>query len=222
MKLYFIFLKQKKIIYSILFNLAIIEKCYQLTLLMSQERDDSNRMMIETIQLNLTVNIANQLTRSDVKKFNLIYIDSICFIETDKAVYKPNDLVRIRILTLDYDLKLLKNVVYDEISIQDSTNAKYYLARNVLANETTNGFVEIEFQLSNEANLGNWSVLVERRRKSRGGIGEGEGVNNKKTIKKWKKFELRKYVVEEFDLKYFMKIAINENMKTFHIQLCAK
>lgn len=60
---------------------------------------------------------------SDTKSFTIKAKNSFHMIETDKPVYKPGDILRIRILSLDYELKPLPKT-FKLIYIKDSSNSR--------------------------------------------------------------------------------------------------
>lgn len=104
------------------------------------------------------------------------------YIQTDKATYKPGDLVRYRVLFLDDQTRpaKLKNPV--DIFINDAASNRIKQLKNVdLIHSVYTG----EHQLSEFPALGDWDITV---------------YENEKPVKT-KKFEIAKYVLPKFDVK---------------------
>jgi hypothetical protein len=72
----------------------------------------------------LTINgTSGSYAFSDTKSFTIKAKNSFHMIETDKPAYKPGDILRIRILSLDYALKPLSKT-FRLIYIKDSSNSR--------------------------------------------------------------------------------------------------
>ena len=78
----------------------------------------------------------------------------VTFVETDKPVYKPGDLVRVRLLTVDADLKPAVDVV-KMIWIENSAGVRMEQWTNVSVDV---GFAAVEMKLSKEPVKGTWQV----------------------------------------------------------------
>ena len=85
--------------------------------------------------------------------------DSLVFIETDKPIYKPGQIVRIRLIAVDSMLRKTEDDV--TVEILDAKGIKVF-RRNL----HIDGMAEIEFPLSNEPNEGIWKVRVLRNGKT--------------------------------------------------------
>ncbi|XP_055295249.1 thioester-containing protein 1 allele R1-like isoform X3 [Sitodiplosis mosellana] len=102
------------------------------------------------------------------------------FVQSDKAIYKPGDLVRFRILVLDQNLKPVPSQEPINIFITDGANNRIKGYANL---RTSRGVVSEELQLSSYPVLGDWHIAVEA-------MGE---------LKKYK-FEVAEYVLPKFDV----------------------
>ena len=80
---------------------------------------------------------------------------TILFLETDKPVYKPGQTVRIRVLTLDPELKpIVGNIV---VEAQDAKGIKIF--RKTTTSDDY-GMTTLELPLSTEPNLGVWKLTA--------------------------------------------------------------
>lgn len=103
------------------------------------------------------------------------------YIQTDKATYKPGDLVRYRVFFLDEETRpaKLKNPV--DIFINDAAQNRIKQLKNV---ELINSVYTGEYQLSEFPALGNWEIAV---------------YENEKSVKT-KNIEIAKYVLPKFEV----------------------
>ncbi|XP_055314135.1 CD109 antigen-like [Sitodiplosis mosellana] len=84
----------------------------------------------------------------------------IIFIQTDKAIYKPNDCVKFRVLVLDWELKaapITKNELKIGITDPCQNLLKQWNGVNIANNS---GVFSGEYQLSDLPNLGLWKITV--------------------------------------------------------------
>ncbi|KAK6186300.1 hypothetical protein SNE40_008365 [Patella caerulea] len=79
--------------------------------------------------------------------------NALLLIQTDKAIYKPNQVVKMRLLAIDPDYKVVNGPM--TVSITDKNNNKLDEFRNVVGE---NGVVQLEFPISDEPPLGNWTI----------------------------------------------------------------
>jgi CD109 antigen len=104
------------------------------------------------------------------------------FIQTDKSIYKPGDIVKFRILVLDGDTKPFK---VDDIKIIIVDSDKNIIKKFKDANEKmVKGVYKNELQLSDTVNIGKWEILVKIK-------------DDKVTAKE---FEVDEYVLPKFEL----------------------
>ncbi|XP_062547424.1 thioester-containing protein 1 allele R1-like isoform X4 [Armigeres subalbatus] len=80
------------------------------------------------------------------------------FIQTDKAVYKPGDTVRFRVLVLDANTKPLQKINTIKVHITDGKNNRIKQWKDA---NLVKGVFESELQLSSAPVLGNWKINVE-------------------------------------------------------------
>ncbi|KAJ6643551.1 CD109 antigen [Pseudolycoriella hygida] len=119
-------------------------------------------------------------TFSNEMAINLPSKNQSVFIQTDKAMYKPGDIVKFRVLVLDSDTKpaTVKNL---NIFITDVTNNRIKQWLKVSTNE---GVYTQELQLSSNPPLGIWNINVD--------------VNN--DVVQLKPFEVAEYVLPKFEV----------------------
>lgn len=79
-------------------------------------------------------------------------------IQSDKAIYKPNDLIRFRILALDEHTKPLTTAIGINIYLTDGDNNRIKQWKNVQPNR---GVFTDELQLTSSPVYGNWHINVE-------------------------------------------------------------
>ncbi|XP_061401081.1 thioester-containing protein 1 allele R1-like [Musca vetustissima] len=103
------------------------------------------------------------------------------YIQTDKAMYKPGDLVQFRILALDENLRPAKLQQPLNFAIRDGAGNQITYLKDI---EFTKGVHSGKFQLSEQPVLGHWHIDITT------------GVENKDTAHK--QFEVAKYVLPKF------------------------
>ena len=80
----------------------------------------------------------------------------LIFLETDKPIYKPGQIMRMRVFTLDAELKpLIENVT---IEVQDAKGIKIF-RKDVQTDDY--GMTTLELPISTEPNLGVWKITAE-------------------------------------------------------------
>lgn len=80
------------------------------------------------------------------------------FVQTDKAVYKPGDTVRFRVLVLDPNTKPLQKVDTVKVHITDGKNNRIKQWNDA---KLVKGVFESELALSSAPVLGNWMIHIE-------------------------------------------------------------
>uniref|UniRef100_A0A0A1WID3 CD109 antigen n=1 Tax=Zeugodacus cucurbitae TaxID=28588 RepID=A0A0A1WID3_ZEUCU len=103
------------------------------------------------------------------------------FIQTDKATYKPGDLVQFRVLFLDANTRPAKIAKPITIVINDGARNRIKQLQDV---KLTKGVYTGEFQLSEQPVLGDWNIEV---------VVEGQTPESKS-------FEVAKYVLPKFEV----------------------
>ncbi|XP_075122981.1 CD109 antigen-like [Leptodactylus fuscus] len=79
--------------------------------------------------------------------------NTLIFIQTDKTTYKPGESVRIRVISVNHDLRPYKGVV--DLIIKDPKN---YIVQQWLKIKPVMGIVSKEFLLSDRLLLGDWKI----------------------------------------------------------------
>ena len=80
----------------------------------------------------------------------------VVFVETDKPIYKPGQIILMRVLTLDPELKPVREDVV--IEVLDAKGVKLMRATE---RSDEYGLVNFELPLANELNLGTWQIVAE-------------------------------------------------------------
>lgn len=78
------------------------------------------------------------------------------FVQTDKAIYRPSDTVKFRVIVLNEKLKPL-NETKIQIFITDGAQNPVKQFKDIVI---TKGAFQGSFELSDSPNLGNWSIVV--------------------------------------------------------------
>ncbi|KAG4067690.1 hypothetical protein HA402_005462 [Bradysia odoriphaga] len=104
--------------------------------------------------VNLTINCVRGLNFNATVKLNLNTKNESIFVQTDKAIYKPSDVVRFRLLVLDENLQLL-NASNVRIYVIDGAQNRVQQFMNPVFRK---GVFEEKFSLSDSAILGNWHI----------------------------------------------------------------
>ncbi|HEX5415765.1 MAG TPA: MG2 domain-containing protein, partial [Chloroflexota bacterium] len=78
---------------------------------------------------------------------------TLCFVETDKPIYKPGQTMHIRVMALNPALTPARGTVL--VEVQDATGAKVF-RKSVATDEY--GMATLDLPLSDEPNLGTWKL----------------------------------------------------------------
>ncbi|KAL9927453.1 CD109 antigen-like [Glossina fuscipes fuscipes] len=132
-----------------------------------------------------------------IEKSTALYMDTNqpnIYIQTDKAVYKPGDLVQYRILILDENIRPVKLESPLRVAIKDAANN--YI-REIKVSHLTKGVYSGRFQLTEQPILGQWTIEVD--------LG--------KDARQEKNFKVIKYVLPRFsvDIDTVKDLAISED-----------
>lgn len=102
------------------------------------------------------------------------------FVQTDKALYKANDLIQFRVLILDINMKPISSQELVHIQIEDGAKNRIREWRNLRPNR---GVISDELMLSSYPVLGDWHIIVE-------------------AMKEFKehKFEVAEHILPKFDV----------------------
>ncbi|KAL3865687.1 hypothetical protein ACJMK2_043051 [Sinanodonta woodiana] len=125
----------------------------------------------------------------------------ITFIQTDKPVYKPGQIVKFRILVTNQDLKPLSNQL-SSVIIKDPNNIRMKEWKSL---QGKSGLVSLEYPLCSEPVIGKWTIEVM--------------VNNRKTEQE---FEIQKYVLPKFQVKLKLPTVLTMATQYIDVEACAK
>ncbi|XP_055853354.1 thioester-containing protein 1 allele R1 [Episyrphus balteatus] len=120
------------------------------------------------------------ITFTNETKLNFESRQFTVLIQTDKAIYKPGDIVHFRVLLLDSNLKPARNYGTVNLEIRDASGNLIKTTRNV---RFTSSVLTDELQLSTFPVLGEWSINV-----------EVHGDQHKQT------FEIAEYILPKFEV----------------------
>ncbi|CAD6999792.1 unnamed protein product [Ceratitis capitata] len=148
---------------------------------MSTENVEFNVPKLKDGEYKLVAKGVSGLTFENSTNLNYADYKPNTFIQTDKATYKPGDLVQFRVLFLDENTRPAKIEKPVTIVINDGAQNRIKQLENV---QLTKGVYSGEFQLSEQPVLGNWNIDVNV---------EGQPAETKS-------FEVAKYVLPKFEV----------------------
>ncbi|XP_071544261.1 CD109 antigen-like isoform X6 [Panulirus ornatus] len=108
-------------------------------------------------QYNLTVSGSGGLTFSNTTALEYLHKSYSVFIQTDKTIYKPGDLLRFRVVVVNPHLKPSVTGAID-VFITDGAGHRVKQWRRVFTNK---GVWSGELQLAEEPVLGRWNITVD-------------------------------------------------------------
>ncbi|OXB56298.1 hypothetical protein ASZ78_002123, partial [Callipepla squamata] len=124
---------------------------------------------------------------------------NIILVETDKAFYKPGEMVKFRIINLDDDLVVIKNECL-QIWLQDP---EYNCIAEWMNVKSRHGIVDLSFPLASEAVLGEYTIFMQQDMAQ-------------------KKFSVKEYELTKIELKIEHPPFISTEDKEFQLKLCGK
>lgn len=155
----------------------------------------------EDLNLKVTINRGNKCLESSLT--NTRYNKNIfVFIQTDKAIYKPGDDIKYRILILNRELKpmIIKN-----LNVVFITPTNVTISESIDLSARKMGFIELTFKLPSIAPLGSWKIKA--------------SVLNKIEVSKTFKVEKYKLPLYELYITAPSKVALTD--KEFEIEIKA-
>ncbi|XP_067935022.1 murinoglobulin-2-like [Watersipora subatra] len=155
--------------------------CLSLTLPVFESNSRPEYVILEVSGRPATGNPAGYYF-SDSMKIAILsrwYNTDITFIQTDKPIYKPGQLVRVRILTLDSRLRPSNDMI-DLITIETPSKVRVEQWNNLTV---SNGMVQLEFQLHEEPDMGYYTIKMKRN-----------GKDNQQ------RFEVKEYVLPKYEV----------------------
>ncbi|NXC47034.1 A2ML1 protein, partial [Penelope pileata] len=153
----------------------------------------------EVIFLHVVIHSSDNVLFEGRKKVLVKPQKNIILVETDKALYKPGETVKFRIMNLDDELKVIKNE-YPQIWLQDPEHNRIAEWLNV---KSRDGIVDLSFPLASEAALGEYTISVQQDRAQ-------------------KTFNVEEYEMTKFELKIEHPPFISTADEKFQLKLCGK
>ncbi|NWH49504.1 A2ML1 protein, partial [Fregata magnificens] len=150
----------------------------------------------EIVYLHISIQ-GDSLDVSKKKKVMLRALEPGIFIQTDKAVYKPGQQVKFRIVSLDKDFtpssKKLPLVI-----LKDPSGNRIAQWREVSPQQ---GIVDLSLPLATEPALGTYTIEVEGKRRS---------------------FSVEEYVLPKFEMTIDLPTVVLEKDKKFQMEICGR
>ncbi|KAL9707306.1 hypothetical protein quinque_010824 [Culex quinquefasciatus] len=122
--------------------------------------------------------------REDIELISDPRVFSI-FIQIDKPVYKPGDMMHFRVIVIDSDTRPVTNLSYVTVGLKDSTDTSI---REWQYAKLHNGVFESAVLMPSSPNLGKWLLTVE---------------SEQFQVQKIKEFEVKPYVLPKFWIKVY-------------------
>lgn len=151
------------------------------------------------VSIKIQVLDGNQVQSAHNQDPILMYPKESCkiFLETDRAMYKPGDLVKIRVLCLN-ERFLPGDSQISEIKIRNPMDVGVFVWNNM---SLDHGLVNLEYPLVEEALIGKWKIEVDKLMKT---------------------FEVAKYVVPRFKIDLIHPKSVFYKTNSINITVCAK
>ncbi|XP_071898928.1 alpha-2-macroglobulin-like protein 1 isoform X1 [Anas platyrhynchos] len=131
---------------------------FQVPELTPWETDASASQSEEVVFLHVLIHSDDSVLFEGRKKVLVKPQKNVILVETDKALYKPGETVKFRIVNLDNDLKVIKNE-YPQIWLLDPKHNRIAEWQNV---KSRHGIVDLSFPLASEAALGKYTISVQQ------------------------------------------------------------
>nr|AAL87135.1 monomeric alpha-macroglobulin [Aquarana catesbeiana] len=133
----------------------------------------------------------------ETRKVNIAKRHYSCVMQTDKSTYKPNDIVRLRLVSLDHDFHI-SNENYEKILLLDPNG--HYIGQwlNVT---TDHGFADLTYHLAKELNLGDYTFSVPNKCKQT--------------------FTVAEYVLKRFEVHNNLPTTVASTAKSFNLEVCS-
>nr|XP_022911888.1 alpha-2-macroglobulin-like protein 1 isoform X2 [Onthophagus taurus] len=130
-------------------------QCFELDVpkVSESERYIQNRDALK-IQLTIDGETYEKTGKEDITIFST---SSILLVETDRGRYKPEDLIKIRILALDFDMTPSIDKIISKATLLNPQRNKVKVWENIT---TSNGLAQLEYQLQDSAPMGYWTLNI--------------------------------------------------------------
>ncbi|XP_056385113.1 alpha-2-macroglobulin-like protein 1 [Hyla sarda] len=122
--------------------------------------------------------------------------DDVCIIQTDKSTYKPGDIVKFRVISINSDFKPL-NKQHHLVEIIDPLKNRIAQWLDV---STKQGFADLTFHLAEELSLGDYRINIP------------DGCV--------KYFSVAEYVSQRFEFNLNIPSEVSTTDKSFHLEAC--
>ncbi|NXN78808.1 A2ML1 protein, partial [Bombycilla garrulus] len=150
----------------------------------------------EIVALNVSIQ-GDSLDVSESKKVMLRALNPGVFIQTDKAVYKPGQEVKFRVVSLDKDLTP-SNQKLPLVFLKDPSGNRIAQWRDVTPRQ---GIVDLSLPLASEPALGTYTISV-----------EGESHS----------FSVEEYVLPKFEVTIHLPSVLWEKDEKFSVEICGR
>ncbi|NWQ99002.1 A2ML1 protein, partial [Paradoxornis webbianus] len=150
----------------------------------------------EIVALHVSIQ-GDSLNVSESKKVMLRALNPGIFIQTDKAVYKPGQEVKFRVVSLHKDLTP-SNQKLPLVFLKDPSGNRIAQWREVAPRQ---GIVDLSLPLASEPALGTYTIHVKGKSHS---------------------FSVEEYVLPKFEVTIHLPSALWETDKTFPVQICGR
>ncbi|NWV18179.1 A2ML1 protein, partial [Origma solitaria] len=152
----------------------------------------------EIVDLHVSIE-GDSLNVSETKKVMLRALHRGIFIQTDKAVYKPGQEVKFRIVSLDKDLTPSNEKVSAGLARgEDPSGNRIAQWRNVTPQQ---GIVDLSLPLASEPALGTYSISVEGKSHS---------------------FSVEEYVLPKFEVTIHLPSSVRQKDEKFPLEICGR
>ncbi|KAM4034379.1 alpha-2-macroglobulin-like protein 1 [Anomaloglossus baeobatrachus] len=142
--------------------------------------------------------LGENLNVSDSKNIMIFERDVPCIIHNDKTTYKPGDIVKFHVITMNNDFKAL-NKKFPLIELVDPNKNRIAQWMDVT---TKQGFAEFSFPLADELTFGSYKINIP------------DGCE--------KEFKVNKYESKRFEVKLTAPDEVHLTDKSFHVEVCAR
>ncbi|XP_075699317.1 alpha-2-macroglobulin-like protein 1 [Rhinoderma darwinii] len=132
----------------------------------------------------------------ETKKVVIVKREDLCFIQNDKSTYKPGDIVKFRLISVNKDFQAI-NKQYPLVEIKDPDKNRIAQWLDVSTNQ---GFADFNFHLANELALGEYKINIPN------------GCE--------KYFKVDEYVLKRFELNINFPSNVVLTDKSFHLDAC--
>ncbi|XP_067387170.1 alpha-2-macroglobulin-like protein 1 [Emydura macquarii macquarii] len=153
----------------------------------------------EVCTVHLTISNGRYFNVKEEKNVLIRRSDSSTFVQTDKPIYKPGQIVKFRIVTLNEEFVPLNNK-YSVIELQDPNSNRIGQWLDVRPRQ---GIADLSFQLADEPSLGTYTITV-------GGT------------KASSTFSVEEHVLPKFEVFFEGPTQIYTLDKTFPLRVCGR